>query len=108
MLHDRPQHLAQRWITYRRRRALGDLFLGPYGVLLAALRSAWRTTLADDRRHLTHPGVTATRLPMRSRQTAARLTQDDTWPLIAFSPPLPHRRKAAQDPVPGKARAASQ
>jgi hypothetical protein len=25
MLHDRPQHLAQRWITYRRRHALGDL-----------------------------------------------------------------------------------
>ena len=31
MLHDRPHHLAQRWITYRRRWAIGDLFLGPYG-----------------------------------------------------------------------------
>ncbi len=30
MLHDRPYHLAQRWITYRRRYALGDLFLGFY------------------------------------------------------------------------------
>ena len=30
MQHDRPHHLAQRWITYRRRWALGDLFLGPY------------------------------------------------------------------------------
>ena len=30
MLHDRPYHLAQRWITYRRRWALGDLFLGSY------------------------------------------------------------------------------
>jgi hypothetical protein len=30
MLHDRPHHLAQRRITYRRRYALGDLFLGPY------------------------------------------------------------------------------
>jgi hypothetical protein len=30
MLHDRPKHLAQRWITYRRRYALGDLFLGLY------------------------------------------------------------------------------
>jgi hypothetical protein len=105
MLHDRPQHLAQRWITYRRRRALGDLFLGPYGVLLAALRSAWRTTLANDRRHVTHHVVTATRVPMRRRQNAAWLTPDDTWPLIAFSPPLLHRRKAAQDPVPGSARA---
>ena len=30
MLHDRPHHLAQRWLTYRRRWALGDLFTGPY------------------------------------------------------------------------------
>ena len=30
MLHDQPHHLAQRWITYRRRYALGDLFLGSY------------------------------------------------------------------------------
>jgi hypothetical protein len=32
LLHDRPYHLAQRWRTYRRRHALGDLFLGPYRV----------------------------------------------------------------------------
>jgi hypothetical protein len=30
MLHDRPHHLVQRRITYLLRRALGDLFLGPY------------------------------------------------------------------------------
>lgn len=30
LLHDRPYHLAQRWITYRRRYAAGDLFLGLY------------------------------------------------------------------------------
>jgi hypothetical protein len=30
LLHDRPHHLAQRWITYRGRWALGDLFLGLY------------------------------------------------------------------------------
>ena len=30
MLHDRPHHLAQRWITHRRRYAIGDLFLGSY------------------------------------------------------------------------------
>lgn len=34
MLHDRPRHLAQRWITYRRRYAVGDLFLGPYEPLV--------------------------------------------------------------------------
>jgi len=28
--HDRPHHLAQRRITYRRRWAIGDLFLGRY------------------------------------------------------------------------------
>jgi hypothetical protein len=32
MLHDRPFHLAQRWLTYRRRWAIGDLFLGRYGL----------------------------------------------------------------------------
>jgi hypothetical protein len=33
MIHDRPHHLAQRRITYLLRRALGDLFLGPYFAL---------------------------------------------------------------------------
>jgi hypothetical protein len=28
--HDRPHHVARRRMTYRLRRALGDLFLGPY------------------------------------------------------------------------------
>jgi hypothetical protein len=32
MLRDPPFHLAQRWLTYRRRWAIGDLFLGRYGV----------------------------------------------------------------------------
>jgi len=32
MLHDRPYHLAQRWLTYRRRWAIGDLFFGRYGI----------------------------------------------------------------------------
>ena len=30
MLHDRPYHRAQRWLTYRMRWALGDLFTAPY------------------------------------------------------------------------------
>ena len=30
LMHDRPYHLARRRITYLLRRALGDLFLGPY------------------------------------------------------------------------------
>jgi hypothetical protein len=32
LIHDRPRHLARRRITYLLRRALGDLFLGPYPV----------------------------------------------------------------------------
>jgi hypothetical protein len=30
MLHDRPVKLVRRWLTCRRRRAIGDLFLGLY------------------------------------------------------------------------------
>jgi hypothetical protein len=37
IIHDRPHHLAQRWITYRRRLAAGDLFLGPYPALIVEL-----------------------------------------------------------------------
>src|SRR6516225_1578640 len=46
MLQDRQHHLAQRWITYRRRRALGDLFLGSYAALIASLRSHRTSSLA--------------------------------------------------------------
>jgi hypothetical protein len=30
ILHDREEHRRRRWITLRMRKALGDLFLGPY------------------------------------------------------------------------------
>jgi len=30
IMHDRPYHLAQRWLTYRGRLAMGDLLDGPY------------------------------------------------------------------------------
>jgi hypothetical protein len=40
MLQDQPHHLVQRWITYRRRRAVGDLFFGPYPAMIAALQRA--------------------------------------------------------------------
>ena len=30
LLHDRPEHRRRRWITLRMRKAIGDLFLGPY------------------------------------------------------------------------------
>ena len=38
--HDRAHHLAERHITYRRRFALGDLFLGPYRPQLLMASSA--------------------------------------------------------------------
>lgn len=33
LLHDAPEHARRRRFTYLRRRALGDLFLGPYPTL---------------------------------------------------------------------------
>ena len=30
MIHDRPEHVRRRWLTVFRRKALGDLFGGPY------------------------------------------------------------------------------
>ncbi|MBW4976541.1 hypothetical protein KZZ08_23355, partial [Roseovarius mucosus] len=30
MIHDRPEHRRRRWATLFRRKALGDLFRGPY------------------------------------------------------------------------------
>jgi hypothetical protein len=39
MLYGRPHHLAQHWMTYRRRSAVGDLFFGTYPALIAALTS---------------------------------------------------------------------
>ena len=29
-LHDRQEHIRRRWLTYRTRKAIGDLFAGPY------------------------------------------------------------------------------
>ena len=43
--HDRPEHRRRRWITMRTRKALGDLFLGPYLFLLKHLPPA-KTELA--------------------------------------------------------------
>jgi hypothetical protein len=39
LIHDRPRHLAQRRITYLLRRAIGDLFLGPYSAVEFASQS---------------------------------------------------------------------
>ena len=51
MLHDRPHHLAQRWITYRRRYALGDLFLGTYDSSYVMTAGHARPSLAKRPRH---------------------------------------------------------
>jgi hypothetical protein len=45
--HDLQLHLARRWVTCRRRSALGDLFLGPYATLdLGYLGETFRATAA--------------------------------------------------------------
>src|SRR5690242_7244149 len=43
MLHERSHHLTQRWITYRRRLADGDLFLGPSPESIAMSSSTYST-----------------------------------------------------------------
>jgi hypothetical protein len=40
LIHDLPHHLARRRITYLLRRALGDLFLGPYSVCFGLQKPA--------------------------------------------------------------------
>ena len=42
LIHDRPRHLRQRWITCRGRYALGDLFLGLYAELTRGLAASKR------------------------------------------------------------------
>jgi len=81
MLQDRPHHLAQRWITYRRRRALGDLFLGSYAILIATQRS-YRTTLLHS--FYPTPGMFSTSAIKRGQKPAKPIL-DRHWLQI----PLP-------------------
>jgi hypothetical protein len=80
MLQDRPHHLAQRWITYRRRRALGDLFLGSYTALMATLRSQRTAPLPDLYRR---PGRSSTST-IGSRPNLTTLFPDHHLPQIQF------------------------
>jgi hypothetical protein len=54
MLHDRPHHLTQRWITYRRRLAVGGLFLGSHPAMLCRIdqMAGFLRRLEGDRRRL--------------------------------------------------------
>lgn len=71
MLHDRPFHLAQRWLTYRRRWAIGDLFFGRYSIyshsvmLVAPSHQARRSGRADSGR--TGSNLSVGRLPPQTR-----------------------------------------
>ena len=47
LMHDRQHHRLQRWITYRGRYALGDLFLGPYEVLRISSSAAIAAAMAS-------------------------------------------------------------
>jgi hypothetical protein len=55
MIHDRPHHLAHRRITYLLRRALGDLFLGPYSVWFVAQNVGQIATDKEPLRLLSYP-----------------------------------------------------
>ena len=80
MLQDRRHHLAQRWITYRRRRALGDLFLGSYAALIAALRSHQTESLPDF--YPTRGNVHDLSNPRPAKQDKAQ--PGCRWPQISF------------------------
>ena len=80
MLQDRPQHLAQRWITYRRRRALGDLFLGSYTALIVALRSHRSPPLPD---FYPRRGISPTS-GIGGRPNITKPILDYYWPQIPF------------------------
>jgi hypothetical protein len=78
MLQDRPHHLAQRWVTYRRRRALGDLFLGSYAALIAVLRSERTASFPD---FYTRSRMSAT-AAIRARTKITKPILDRHWPQI--------------------------
>jgi hypothetical protein len=83
LTHDRPHHLARRRITYLLRRALGDLFLGPYTA---------RTVLVETRKP-TPPALAG---------------QFGTTGLAVFAPRRLRRRFMAPLQTPGSDRVAQQ
>ena len=110
LLQDRSHHLAQRWITYRRRRAIGDLFLGPYQALVANCAETQLSTWSV-RRHLDFnmpvatPEIVSTELRRTTRSPAWRASSKHSrsvsttiWPRQASISVGGHRghRSAAQ------------
>ena len=71
LLHDRSHHLAQRWITYRRRLAIGDLFLGPYQILVTNCAETQLSTWSVRR----HPDFN---MPVATRNRQYRLKENDS------------------------------
>ena len=67
MIHDRSHHLARRRITYLLRRALGDLFLGPYSA---------RSTQAEFRRSKLGSMASSRSLSRAIRFRASELDRD--------------------------------
>jgi hypothetical protein len=87
MLHDRPHHLAQRWITYRRRLAAGDLFLGPYPALIPTvlpIRARTRMT----RKH-------AQEVPLKRDMDLKVAISATCAPRAPYTPGPPSRRDKA-------------
>jgi hypothetical protein len=69
LTHDRAWHLLQRWITYRLRYAIGDLFLGPYqhgpaaGVLLTEVLAHISDRLSQARDAAPRQSIALTHFP---------------------------------------------
>jgi hypothetical protein len=75
MLHDRPFHLAQRWLTYRRRWAVGDLFFGGYSAqtpLAAQFAAAFQTAVSAS-------GVSMTPSAPRAAARVGATRVDTNW-----------------------------
>ncbi len=70
LLHDRSYHLERRRVTYLMRRALGDLFLGPYSSSSAL--PGWRSKGSTEKsgRHGLHRVVLAGHRPQARRYAA--------------------------------------
>jgi hypothetical protein len=80
MLHDRPFHLAQRWLTYRRRWAIGDLFFGRYGIQppsLTLFATPYSGRISQGRTELRDPGrANPTRAALKLPQLASPATPE--------------------------------
>ena len=74
MIHDRRHHLAQRWITYRRRYAIGDLFWGHTPTVLVSVAARKQEVILERQGNDVRPPS------LRQLQGAtASITRNQSW-----------------------------